>query len=325
MNFDEWQKTARILNPTKESLSLKIVYDCHNEITIHGDDDGTLTYNLNIGGESLPWATREAAEKALWDLVAKYYAGINKIKWRFFDKYSGELRDPTGPDFSLAPHELHEGAENWDDVFRAGMQIEADILDGHSIIELDESQEKYMVWQVNGDLPIDEYSRENAIDTAKSYHDSEPRKGVVIIDVRVGEIVETLPPKTELYVCDNTEWLRLYHLGLSEREEIIEDDIANFYCTKLIEELEERGFYAHTDHRFTGCHQWNGAQLTRYKSGAIMSFDFIDEFELQSIEEAQDLVREKTDKLIQEHRRILDQEDALDPVGRVVIDGKFID
>ena len=324
MNFDEWQKTARILNPTKESPSLKIVYDCHNQITIYGDDDGSLTYNINIGGESLPWATREAAEKALWDLVAKYYAGVNKIKWRFFDYNTGELRDPTGPDFSLDPHELHEGAENWDDVFFAGMQIDSDILDGHSIIELDESQEKYLVWQMHGDLPMHEYTRKNAIDTAKSYQDSQPKKSVVIIDVRRGEIVETLLWKTELYVCDNTEWLR-EHLDLSVRDESFEEQITEFYCTKLIEELEERGFYAHTKHLFSGCHEWNGAQLAKYKSGAIMSFDNIGEFELKSIDEAEDLVCNKTDKLIEEHRRILDQEDALDPVGRVVIDGKFID
>ena len=313
MNFDEWQKTAKILNPTKESLSLKIVYDCHNEITIYGDDDGSLTYNINIGGESLPWATREAAEKALWDLVAKYYAGVNKIKWRFFDYNTGELRDPTGPDFSLNPHELHEGAENWDDVFSAGMQIDANILDGHSIIELDESQEKYLVWQIKDLSPIDEYTRKNAIDTAKMYQDSEPLKSVVIIDVRRGEIVETLLPKTELYICDNTEWLR-QHLDLSVRDEIFEEHITEFYCRNLIDELEERGFYAHTDHPFTRYHSWNGERLAEYKSGAIMSFDDIDEFKSKSIDEAEDLVWAKTEKLIQEHRRILDQEDALDPV-----------
>ena len=325
MNFDEWQKTAKILNPTKESLSLKIVYDCGNQITIYGDDDGSLTYDLNIGGESLPWATRDAAEKALWDLVAKHkYAEVDQIKWRFFNYMTGELIDPKAADFALSPHELVEGSETWDDVKVAARDHEIAVLEDHVIIESDEGEEKYFSWAIGESGPVVNYSRSFAMNTARSMQDYEPLVPVVVIDVRALKIVKFFPAKTELYICSDTEWLR-DQLDLSVRDEIFEEHITDFYCTNLIHELELRGFYAHTDHPFTRYHAWNGENLAKYKSGAIMSFDDIDESKSKSIDEAEDLVWNKTDKLIEEHRRILDQEDALDPVGRVVIDGKFID
>ncbi len=224
----------------------------------------------------------------------------NEIKWRFFNHENGELIDPTAADFVLSPHELVEGAQTWDDVLVAARDHEIAVLEDHAIIESDEVQEKYFSWAIGESGPVVNYSRAFAMNTAISMQDYEPLVPVVVIDVQLLEIVEFFPAKTELYVCDNTEWLRLYHLGLSEREEIIEDVITEYYCTKLIEELEERGFYAHTDHRFRGCHEWNGAQSAKYKSGAIMSFDNIEEFELQSIDEAEDLVRRKTEAFTEE-------------------------
>lgn len=72
MDFNQWRQTAKIVNPTEGNPSLRIEYACGNCVTIQGDADGSLTYDVHIGGESLPWATREAAEKALWDLRVKH-------------------------------------------------------------------------------------------------------------------------------------------------------------------------------------------------------------------------------------------------------------
>lgn len=223
---------------------------------------------------------------------------MNKINWRFFNYETGELIDPTASDFTLMPHELVEGAETYDDVLPASINHEIAVLDDHDIIKSSDGEEKYLVWAIGECSPVVEYSRRIAMNTAKSMQFDEPSVAVTVIDVRALKIVEFFPAKTEIYVCPNHEWLRDY-LDLSEREEIIEEIVTEFYCKKLIDELEDCGFHAHTDHPYTDFHQWNGAQ-SRVAIGSVMLFDFIDKFDMKNIFVAMDSAREQTEAFTKE-------------------------